>query len=125
MNTKDLIKRMGKSQDVKPMQLLTKTVVEPTPMFVDVIAPKESETVEECVERTIKPETEHDALTKQLDTIIGQLQAVTVRCQSIQDALELLLAEHVHFNERIEKLEARLLTLETKPSFLKRIFKWR
>jgi len=125
MNTKDLIKRMSKSQDVKPAQLIK----QPKPVEIEMVQQEELESTEECIERKVQemtiPPTKEEALKKQLDEICESLMAITKRCSEIQDALELLLAEHTVITERLEKVEARLFILENKPSIWQRIFKWR
>lgn len=125
MNTKDLIKRMSKSQDVKPAQLIK----QPKAVEIEMVEQQELESTEECIERkvqelTISP-TKEEALKKQLDEICVSLTAITKRCSEIQDALELLLEEHTTMSERLDRLEARLILVEHRPSIWQRIFKWR
>lgn len=122
MATKDLIKKMTSSQNVKPSQLLK--VIEPERVKVDVISLSDKETATDRIEK----EVEYMEKSEQEKKFSNLEQ----KCKELQDAMEVLLQDNNSMSKELESIKNDMGTFfnrlhkleEKKPSFFKRLFKW-
>lgn len=116
MATKDLIKRLKSSKDVKPMQ------VKP----IEVVKLDEKESVEERIKEEmesmekVEETPNREYMDKKFKKLENRLYALEERYDSIADNMELIMINKEQVNDLLEFLEQ---AKEKKPNLLQRLIR--
>lgn len=117
MSTKDLIKKMNSSKDVRPTQL---KAVMPEDVRVDIVSLNKHETAQQAIQNAVEDMKDpqdiqpNDLLSREIRRINQRLLKLEEGYSAVKDNMEEILIELQEINDKLH---------EKKPSFWKRIFR--